>query len=300
MIKKIIGVGEAIALKGLKISTERRHEVYVKLFLLLLATAIMYNYRESLNSVSNTLLDLFVAFLAIDFAVLFLRVIIVSLYRKKNKLGDNTKNNFTIGMDRISILVLYLCFLVFIIIYSGVDIIRFFTTLGLFSVAIAWIFKEKISNIIDGLSIMFSNDIRLKDYISIKDYTGIVLDVNFSNTKLKTDDGDIVYVPNMILLNNEVTNFSKSQSKRIKYDFMIDTKNFSKFGKIEKSLTKKIEKKFEDVIEEDSITFKINNIKRNAIDVTVFIEMTKYNFTIDSHIKKFISLELIKMLSKNK
>ena len=54
-----------------------------------------------------------------------------------------------------------------------------------------------------------------KDYVSINDYEGTVVDINLRSTRIKTLDNSIITIPNEIVANSITTNYSAIDKRRI-------------------------------------------------------------------------------------
>lgn len=113
-----------------------------------------------------------------------------------------------------------------------------------------------------------------------------------------TDEGDVVFIPNSLLFQREVINYSKVKFKRIIYDFEIDKSLFPKIRKVEKSILKNLQKEFEEIIEHDKFALRINTIDHEGASVSAEIPVKKYDFNTEFLIKKNISLSVMEFIDK--
>ena len=67
-----------------------------------------------------------------------------------------------------------------------------------------FVIRDFFPNIIAGIFVQQKGFIKEGDFIKIKDKEGKVLKINVIETTIKTKKGDIVYVPNTILVKEEV------------------------------------------------------------------------------------------------
>jgi small-conductance mechanosensitive channel len=67
---------------------------------------------------------------------------------------------------------------------------------------------SSVSNLISGLFISYSRAFSLGDLIQIDDIIGLVHNLNLLTTQIRTFDGEIVTVPNSVLLTKEIVNYS--------------------------------------------------------------------------------------------
>lgn len=80
----------------------------------------------------------------------------------------------------------------------GVQLTPIITLLGIVGVALGYALKDFISNIIAGLLILTYQQIKINDYIKIKDWQGKIIAINISYTTLQ-EDNMIIFIPNSIL-----------------------------------------------------------------------------------------------------
>ena len=237
-------------------------------------------------------------YVLIDFVFSFIQFSILYIYRKRTGLALDSADNFTIGIGQLSFLISMLVFVFVILFLFGIDLKGILTTLGLFAVAITLIFKDYISSFINGMIIMFSKDLGLKEYVKIGDIKGRVVDITFLKTKLKTDEGDVVFIPNNIVLSKEVINYSKSSTKKVRLEFTISITNSDKIINMEEFIAKRLCKEFENLVLRDNVTLKISDIQESKINLLLEVVVTRYNFRIEEQIKKSASYALLEYLGK--
>lgn len=290
-----------LKLSFFKISFRRKFFLYLitsVLFLLGLFRFYFYDSYDMSQIPFSGFIDLIILYLFIGVLLNFVKLFIMSTYRKRNKIQVGTIDNTIRGIEN-----LYRVILIFVLFFatlyqSGIQLLTFFTTFALVSVAFSWLFKEYIGNIIDGLLIIFSDDFKIGDYIKVNDFKGRIRDIRFLNTKIMTDEGDVVFIPNTLLFQREVVNYSKVKFKRIIYDFEIDKSLFPKIRKVEKSILKNLQKEFEEVIEQEKFSLKVNTIDHEGASLSAEIPVKKYDFNTESAIKKNISLSVMEFIDK--
>ncbi len=86
--------------------------------------------------------------------------------------------------------------------------------LGILGIALAFSLQEILGNFASGVLLQTRRPIRIGDQIVTAEYEGEVEDVNFRSVELKTFDGETVYVPNSMVLQNPITNWTKTPLRR--------------------------------------------------------------------------------------
>lgn len=91
----------------------------------------------------------------------------------------------------------------------GVNITAILTALGVGGLAVALALQDTLSNLFGGIYITLANQIRVGDYVEIaKELEGVVTDINWRTTTIRTLDSTLVIIPNSKLSQATVTNLS--------------------------------------------------------------------------------------------
>jgi small-conductance mechanosensitive channel len=102
--------------------------------------------------------------------------------------------------------------------------------------AIALLVKDYITNIVNGLIMMFSNQLEVGDKIQIGRHVGFIRDITLINLVLKNDAGEIILIPNTMALAEDVVNFSKNNTHQVIFDAEITSKNEIHLSQLEEVL----------------------------------------------------------------
>lgn len=78
----------------------------------------------------------------------------------------------------------------------GVSIGPILAGAGIMGVSIGFGAQSFLRDIINGFVIMFTGYVNIGDLVEIKDKRGRIVDITLSTTILKTEAGDVVYIPN--------------------------------------------------------------------------------------------------------
>jgi small conductance mechanosensitive channel len=122
-------------------------------------------------------------------------------------------------------------FLLFITFISklGIETSSFVAILGAAGLAIGLSLQGSLSNFAGGMLIILFKPFRVGDYIEAQNVAGTVSEIQIFVTKLVTVNNQTIFVPNGILSNGVITNFSLGKNRRanllfnISYDTNIKT-----------------------------------------------------------------------------
>ena len=113
---------------------------------------------------------------------------------------------------------------VFIIIMAGLMAIQSFgypvtgvlASLGIGGLAFALAAKDTVSNIFGSLMIIFDRPFQIGDWIKAGDMEGTVEEIGFRSTKIRTFAKTLISVPNNVIANMALDNFSRMPKRRIR------------------------------------------------------------------------------------
>jgi MscS family membrane protein len=92
---------------------------------------------------------------------------------------------------------------------TGVEIGALLASLGIGGIAIALAAKDSIANFFGTLTILFDKPFQLGERITIDNYDGVVEDVGFRSTRIRTLTGHLVSIPNDKVVNSGLENIGK-------------------------------------------------------------------------------------------
>lgn len=98
---------------------------------------------------------------------------------------------------------------------------KFIGSLGVAGVIAGVALKDLVSSIFSGMLIGIDKAFKVGDYITIGNHSGTVLDIGLLTTKMTTDDGKKVFIPNQVIFNAPFYNITASPQRRIILNFEI-------------------------------------------------------------------------------
>ena len=158
-----------------------------------------------------------VSLIILSIGIIIGRIIGKIIYRVLNELSvdklinDTTKIKLSLEKIISNFISFFIYFITFIIVLTHLGLNT--TVLNIIIVAIIviiiiatiFIVKDFFPNIISGIILRQKNNIKEGDLIKVGDKEGKITNINMIETTIKTEKGDIVYIPNSILAKNEIT-----------------------------------------------------------------------------------------------
>ena len=275
------------------ISNQRKYTFLAKVMLLSFIVAGMSNGYLGVF-VPVEFWQIVAIFLLVSSTANLVRFFTVSAYRKRSLLPVGERDNFILGIDSLSALLVFLITGASVLAVLDIAFQTFLTSISLFAVALVLIFRDYISNYLDSFRLMFSTDYRIGDYIKVSEFTkGVITDVHFRATKLKTDEGDVLFIPNTKLMTSEVVNYSKTKFKRIIVPFSVPTESILPIKKFEQQIKKDLLAEFPELVIETKMFLRVINIRQWQTECQFEISVDTYNFTIEEQITKAVYLSVL-------
>ena len=98
----------------------------------------------------------------------------------------------------------------------GINVTALLASLGLGGLAFALAAKDTAANLFGSIAILLDKSIKIGDWIKVDGVEGVVEDIGMRTTKLRTFKKSLVVIPNQIVANNNIENFSRRDGRRIK------------------------------------------------------------------------------------
>jgi len=121
---------------------------------------------------------------------------------------DNTDRRIIRQVGLIARYVVYLVVLLLSLSIAGVTPNVLLTSLGIAGIAAGFAAQDLLSNVLNGIFLIFENTINVSDVVKIGDVYGIVRLVKLRTTEMRTFDNNIVNIPNSLLSKSNVVNMT--------------------------------------------------------------------------------------------
>ncbi|MDX2284910.1 MAG: mechanosensitive ion channel [Bacteroidia bacterium] len=194
-----------------------------------------YRYRHMTadlglgSSYVRALLSLLTGILFIDFA----RITITGFYIRRRRLEWGERDNFIVGISQLASIAGAIVLALSLLIALDIKIREALTAISIVAAAMAILFKDYVANMINGMILLFSDQISIGDTIKIGQHKGRISDVTLLNVHLINDDEEVIYIPNNTVLSTEVVNYTKRAVKRIGVEFEMGFQHLDQLSELE-------------------------------------------------------------------
>jgi small-conductance mechanosensitive channel len=277
----------------------RRRQVFIfKLLFFVVIILIQLRYPELTTDygVSSHIIEAVLFYVTAHMIISFTRLFLVYLYIKRSGHNNEFKDNFVLGISQIANILSFVAVVFAIFLLFNINARDFFTSISIVAAAIAIISKDYISNMINGMIIMFSDQLSLEDYVKVGTHKGKIVNITLLNTHILNDDDDLIYIPNNTVLSSDIINYTKRNIKKITLEFELNERSFKHYETLGKEF-EQILSSYKDIIKEGSPVLKVMNIHKDALNIKFQFLMTKRNREIEREIKRKLNQAIIHMLS---
>lgn len=152
---------------------------------------------------------LLVAIIGLLLAKVFLRLCRKWLQRSKM---DKSAHHFFYSVLRG---VVYVVLVLVILQTMGVEMSSIVALFSVCGVALSLAVQDSLSNVCGGVLLLVSKPLELGDYVLINGVEGEVVKISLLNIKLHTVDNKAIYIPNGVVTQNTIINYSKETTRQL-------------------------------------------------------------------------------------
>lgn len=140
--------------------------------------------------------------------------------------------------------------------------------LGIGGVIVTLAAQDTAKNLFGGIMIFLDKPFIVGDWIQMDNFEGNVEDITFRSTRIRTFENSILNVPNSIITNTAIINWSKMEERRYRFNLTLDlTTPLEKVTIVENRISEMLKKR--DNILDDTINVKFDTITDNGINLLI-------------------------------
>ncbi|MDZ4757710.1 MAG: mechanosensitive ion channel family protein [Bacteroidota bacterium] len=178
----------------------------------------------------------------------------------------------------------------------GMDITSLITGLGISGLAIALAAQDTIANLIGSIVIFLDKPFTVGDLIESDKIKGVVEEVGFRSTKIRTMEKTLLTVPNKKLVDTALNNISRAGIRRVKTILNIEANTKHD---VVKQLIDEIKNKIDqngETSENHQVTF--SDIIDNNIQITIVYFVLTADLDTAAHVKEELNYKFLHIIEK--
>ena len=169
--------------------------------------------------------------------------------------------------------------------------------LGIGSVVITLAAQDTAKNLFGGLVIFLDKPFIVGDWIEIEKYEGTVEDITFRSTRVRTFENSVVNIPNAVIANDSIINWSRMEKRRNKVNLCLEIDTPLEKVQIVQQRIKKMLIQHDDVID-DTIIVRFDNITDNGINLLVCSYTNSIDYASYLEEKEKINFKIMQILKE--
>lgn len=177
----------------------------------------------------------------------------------------------------------------------GLNVNAFITGLGLSGVVVALAAKDYAANMMSGVIIFLDNPFNIGDWIKCNELEGIVEEISFRSTRIRTFDKVLISVPNSVLVNDPILNFNKRETRRVTMDIGVtyDT-SIEQIRICIENLRDMLDK--HDGVDNEMINVSFSKLNESSLDISLYFFINKTTYNEFMKVKEDINFKIMKIL----
>lgn len=169
--------------------------------------------------------------------------------------------------------------------------------LGIGSVVITLAAQDTAKNLFGGLVIFLDKPFVVGDWIEVENYEGTVEDITFRSTRVRTFENSVVNIPNAVIANDSIINWSRMEKRRNKVNLCLDLDTPLEKVQIVQKRIKELLIQHDDVID-DTIIVRFDNITDNGINLLVCSYTNSIDYASFLEEKEKINFKIMQILKE--
>jgi small-conductance mechanosensitive channel len=222
------------------------------------------------------------ALIVLIVALYSLKTTALFVYRRRNQIKG--KDNFTIGINTIYYIFVIILLIILAMAILKVNIREFFTSISILGAAIAILAKDYISNAINGMILMFNNQISIGDRIQIGGHKGKITHISLLNLQIINEEDDLIYIPNTNVLSQDIINYTKAESLKVSIEFVAKAQSMESIEALEQYFSNVFSTNPN--VEKDTFRLKVIHLKYNRIDLRAEANLIKRDSRMERQFKR--------------
>jgi MscS family membrane protein len=179
----------------------------------------------------------------------------------------------------------------------GYNVNGFVAGLGIGGLAFAFAAKEALSNLFGGIVIIIERPFSIGDWIQTPSVEGVVEDINFRSTQVRTFADALVTVPNANIANDTITNWTRMRKRRVYFNLGV-TYTTPK-DKLEVCV-KKIKNMLTDhkEVHPELIEVRFDKYNDSSLDIMIYFYTKTTAWVNHLEVKEDINLRIMEILER--
>lgn len=276
----------------------------LKIFFIILGIYLAIVFLRVPLQINNQVMDIVTKIFKIV-SVIEVAVGLANSFTSKTILGKKLRKSLSQKMDdtvfefvlKVTRVLIYVIAVFLVLAILEINLTGLIAGLGLGGVIVTLAAQDTAKNLFGGVVIFIDKPFVVGDWIEMDNYEGTIEDITFRTTRIRTFENALVNIPNAIIADASVTNWSKMEKRRYKTNLCVELN--TPLEKLE-LLKAKIEKMLQEreSVYDDSIIVRFDQITDNGINILIYTYTNSVDYA--SYLKEVedINIKIMKILKE--
>ncbi len=181
----------------------------------------------------------------------------------------------------------------------GINVAGLVAGLGIGGLAFALAAKDTAANLFGSIALLLDKSIRIGEWIRIDGVEGVVEDIGMRTTKIRTFQKSLITLPNQVIANTHIENFSRRQIRRIKMNIGL-TYNTSA-SQIENIISdiKTMLRNHKGISQESTMLVNFTTFNDSSLDILIYTFTNTANWAKYMNIKEDVNIKIMQIVENN-
>jgi len=181
----------------------------------------------------------------------------------------------------------------------GINVTALIASLGLGGLAFALAAKDTASNLFGSFALLADKSIRIGEWVKVGGVEGVVEDVGMRTTKIRSFQKTLITVPNQLVANQPIENFSRRGIRRIKIHIGLIYGTTSKQLVAIKSDIETMLRTHEGISQKDSRMVYFDSFGDSSLNIFIYTFTKTANWAKYLEIREDIHLKIMEIVENN-
>jgi len=181
----------------------------------------------------------------------------------------------------------------------GINVTALIASLGLGGLAFALAAKDTASNLFGSFALLADKSIRIGEWIKVDGVEGVVEDIGMRTTKIRSFQKSLITVPNQIVSNKPIENFSRRGIRRIKMHIGLTYSTSSdQIIKIKNDIEAMLHS-HEGISQKDSLMVYFDSFGESSLNLFIYTFTRTANWAKYLAIREEIHIKIMQIVEEN-
>ncbi len=182
----------------------------------------------------------------------------------------------------------------------GINVAGLVAGLGIGGLAFALAAKDTAANLFGSIALLLDKSIRIGEWIKIGGVEGIVEDIGMRTTKIRSFQKSLITLPNQVIANSPIENFSRRGIRRIKMNIGVTYDTSSQQMQQIIADIKTMLKNHEGISQESTMLVNFTTFGDSSLNILIYTFSNTANWAKYMDIKEDVNLKIMKIIEQNR